>query len=178
MRREGEELKSQMDRIAVDKNHAEKIGKNLQAQILEIQAKYDECYRCLGDYDSNKKKMASENSDLLRQLEEIDAQINTLSKLTVTLGCQLEDIKKAGEDEKRDRITILNKYRNLEHDFEGLQDQLNEDSENKHALSRELSKASAEALMYRSKYENEGLARAEELEAAGLKLSARLEEAE
>merc|ERR1711915_446576 len=46
------------------------------------------------------------------------------------------------------------------------------------ALARELSKANAEALMYRSKYENEGIVRAEELEAASLKLSARLEEAE
>merc|ERR1711913_50444 len=40
------------------------------------------------------------------------------------------------------------------------------------------SKALAEAQMYRAKYESDGIARAEELEAARLKLSARLEEAE
>merc|ERR1739838_521632 len=38
--------------------------------------------------------------------------------------------------------------------------------------------SNAEAQMYRAKYESEGIARAEELEAARLKLSARLEEAE
>merc|ERR1739838_1047139 len=38
--------------------------------------------------------------------------------------------------------------------------------------------SNAEAQMYRAKYESEGIARAEELEAARFKLSARLEEAE
>jgi len=178
MKREGEELKSGIDRMNIDKAHAEKIGKNIQAQILEIQAKYDECYRCLGDFEANKKKMSSENVDLVRQLEDLEAQIHALSKLTIVYGAQCEDMKNAAKLENRDRVSILNKYRNLEHDFEGLQEQLNDDAENKHALQRELAKASAEASMYRSKYENEGIVRAEELEAAGMKLSVALEEAE
>merc|ERR1712179_863428 len=63
MKREGEELKSHFDRLTIDKAHSEKQGKNLQAQILEVQAKYDECYRCIGDYENNKKKISSENTD-------------------------------------------------------------------------------------------------------------------
>merc|ERR1739842_154377 len=86
--------------------------------------------------------------------------------------------KNAAKVENRDRVSILNKYRNLEHDFEGLQEQLHDDAETMHALQRDLAKASAEASMYRSKYENEGIVRAEELEAAGMKLSVALEEAE
>merc|ERR1719370_104296 len=57
-------------------------------------------------------------------------------------------------------------------------EQLNEESEHKADLLRQLSRANAEAQMYRAKYESEGIARAEELEAARLKLAARLEEAE
>merc|ERR1711874_746219 len=178
MKREEEELKTHIGRIEVEKNHSEKIGKNIQAQILEVQAKYDECYRCLSDYEANKKKVGSENVDLSRNLEELENQISSISKVNVVYGVQLEDIKKAASDENREKNSILNKYRNLQHDFEGLQDQINDDMENKNALARELSKANAEALMYRSKYENEGIVRAEELEAASLKLSARLEEAE
>merc|ERR1712179_550754 len=178
MKREGEELKSHFDRLTIDKAHSEKQGKNLQAQILEVQAKYDECYRCIGDYENNKKKISSENTDLVRQLEDLEAQIHSLSKLTITYGAQLSDMQNAAKVENRDRVSILNKYRNLEHDFEGLQEQLHEDAETKHALGRDLAKANAEALMYRSKYENEGIVRAEELEVAGLKLASALEEAE
>merc|ERR1712179_445336 len=178
MKRKGEELKSHFDRLTIDKAHSEKQGKNLQAQILEVQAKYDECYRCIGDYENNKKKISSENTDLVRQLEDLEAQIHSLSKLTITYGAQLSDMQNAAKVENRDRVSILNKYRNLEHDFEGLQEQLHEDAETKHALGRDLAKANAEALMYRSKYENEGIVRAEELEVAGLKLASALEEAE
>jgi len=178
MKREEGDLRSAINRLDVDKQHDEKMGKNLQAQILEVQAKYDECHRFYGDYENNKKKMSSENTDLMRQLEDIEAQINAMSKVNVQYGAQLEDIKRAADVENRDRVTILNKYRNLEHDFEGLQEQINEDLESKHALGRDLARASAEASMYRSKYENEGLARAEELEACALKLSCHLEEAE
>jgi len=45
-------------------------------------------------------------------------------------------------------------------------------------MQRQLSKANAEAQMWRAKYESEGVTRAEELEAARMKLAARLEEAE
>merc|ERR1719370_1809278 len=57
-------------------------------------------------------------------------------------------------------------------------EQLNEESEHKADLQRQLVRANAEAQMYRARYESEGIARAEELEAARLKLAARLEEAE
>merc|ERR1719431_1935337 len=77
-----------------------------------------------------------------------------------------------------ERVTLLGKYRNLEHDIDGLREQLNEEADAKWELQRNLQRATADANMYRAKYESEGIARAEELEAARLKISARLEEAE
>merc|ERR1712180_504519 len=55
---------------------------------------------------------------------------------------------------------------------------MNEEHDAKYELTRAVSRANAEAQMYRAKYESEGIARAEELEACRLKLAARLEEAE
>jgi len=75
-------------------------------------------------------------------------------------------------------VTLLGKYRNLEHDLDGLREQLNEEIESKDDLQRQLVRSINEAHMYRTRYETEGIARAEELEAIRLKLSARLEEAE
>merc|ERR1712212_868216 len=132
----------------------------------------------LNDFDATKKKLIVENAELLRQLEEAESQNSQLAKLKITLGTQLDDTRKMAEEEGRERSTILGKFRNLEHDIDGLREQLDEEGEAKADLLRQLSKASAEAQMWRAKYESEGVARAEELEAARLKLAARLEEAE
>merc|ERR1712168_507283 len=91
---------------------------------------------------------------------------------------QLDDTSKMAEDEGRERAVILGKFRNLEHDIDGLREQLDEEGEAKADIQRQLAKSAGEAQMWRAKYESEGIARAEELEAACLKLQARLEEAE
>jgi len=178
LKREGDDAKAAMDGLTREKAASEKIIKTVQGQVNDIQGKLDEAQRTLGDFDVQKKKLSVENGDLLRQLEECDCQINQMSKLNLQLGNQLDDIKKTADDENKERSNLLGKYRNLEHDLDGLGEQLNEESEHKADLLRQLSRANAEAQMYRAKYESEGIARAEELEAARLKLQARLEEAE
>ena len=60
----------------------------------------------------------------------------------------------------------MGKFRNLEHDLDGLREAQEEEAEAKIDLQRQLSKTNAELQMWRSKYESEGVARAEELEDA------------
>jgi len=178
MKHEGEEAKGAMDALARDKAAADKMNKTVHLQIVEVQNKYDEASRTLNDFDAQKKKLAAENGDFLRQLDEADGQISQLNNLKSSLTTQLDDTKKLVEDEARERGTLLGKFRNLEHDLDGLREQLDEEAEGKADAGRMLNKAHNEALMWRSKYESEGIARAEEIEAARLKLAARLEEAE
>merc|ERR1719369_2584405 len=144
----------------------------------DAQSKVDEANRTLNDFDATKKKLAVENADLLRQLEEAESQNGQLMKIKLSLTNQLEDTKKMADEESRERATILGKFRNLEHDIDGLREQLEEESEGKADIQRQLSKSSADCQMWRQKYEQEGIARVEELEAEKLKLAARLEEAE
>ncbi|XP_018022395.1 myosin heavy chain, muscle isoform X3 [Hyalella azteca] len=178
IKRDSDDARSATDGLARDKASAEKMNKQLMNTINEIQAKLDEANRTLNDFDATKKKLAVENADLLRQLEEAESQVGQLSKLKLSLTNQLDDTRKLADDESRERATILGKFRNLEHDIDGLREQLDEEGEAKADLQRQLSKANAESQMWRAKYESEGVARAEELEAARLKLAARLEEAE
>merc|ERR1712121_373505 len=175
---DAEEAKGAMDAIAHDKAAAEKIFKKVQADIVDLTVKWDESQRCVSDYDLVKKKYAAENADLLRQYEEAHAQYNQLYKITQTLGAELEDVKKLAYDDNKDRATLLGKYKNLEHDYDHLREQYNEDYDAKWELERNLKRAQDDAALYRAKYETEGIARSEELEAARLKVSARLEEAE
>lgn len=66
----------------------------------------------------------------------------------------------------QERAAILGKFRNLEHDLDNLRESVEEEQEAKADFQRQLSKANAEAQLWRSKYESEGLARLEELEEA------------
>merc|ERR1719187_2007852 len=59
-----------------------------------------------------------------------------LSKLKMSLTNQLDDTRKLADDESRERATILGKFRNLEHDIDGLRDGLEEEGEIKADLQR------------------------------------------
>ncbi|CAH4028638.1 unnamed protein product [Pieris brassicae] len=172
------DLRAGLDHLSNDKAAQEKIVKQLQHQLNEVQNKADEANRTLNDLDAAKKKLSIENSDLLRQLEEAESQVSQLSKIKVSLTTQLEDTKRLADEESRERATLLGKFRNLEHDLDNIREQVEEEAEGKADLQRQLSKANAEAQLWRSKYESEGVARSEELEEAKRKLQARLAEAE
>ncbi|EDS44958.1 myosin heavy chain [Culex quinquefasciatus] len=170
--------RSACDTLAREKAAQEKIAKQLQHTLNEVQGKLDETNRTLNDFDASKKKLSIENSDLLRQLEDAESQVSQLSKIKISLSQQLEDTKRLADEESRERATLLGKFRNLEHDLDNLREQVEEEAEGKGDIQRQLSKSNAEAQLWRTKYESEGVARAEELEEAKRKLQARLAEAE
>jgi len=172
------DLRGSVDHLANEKAAQEKIAKQLQHTLTEVQSKLDETNRTLNDFDAQKKKLSIENSDLLRQLEEAESQVSQLSKIKISLTTQLEDTKRLADEESRERATLLGKFRNLEHDLDNLREQVEEEGEGKADLQRQLSKANAEAQVWRTKYESDGVARSEELEEAKRKLQARLAEAE
>ncbi|XP_042212121.1 myosin heavy chain, muscle-like isoform X2 [Homarus americanus] len=173
-----EESKAVIDRLAHEKADVEKINKQLSHQNNEINFKLQEALRTISDYDLSKKKFADENSDLIRQLDESERKVGELSTIKLSLTNQLSDARKLADAEIKNRANLLGKYRNLEFDIEGLREQLDEENDLKSDLLRQLSKATAGAQMWRAKYESEGVAKTEELEATRLKLIARLDEAE
>ncbi|XP_023210290.1 myosin heavy chain, muscle-like isoform X18 [Centruroides sculpturatus] len=172
-----DDVRSSVDHVGKEKANAEKQAKQLEMQLSELQGKLDESNRSLSDYDSAKKKLSVENSELQRQLEDAESQVSQLSKLKSSLQSQLDDARRTADEESRERSAIMGRFRNLEHDLDGLREQLEEEQEAKADLQRQMSKANAEAQLWRSKYESEGLARLEELEETKRKLDARLAEA-
>ncbi|XP_077491058.1 myosin heavy chain isoform X34 [Amblyomma americanum] len=172
------DLQSLLDHSNKSQANAEKQVKQLEVQLADAQFKLDETNRTLNDLDGSKKKMGVENSELQRQLEEAESQVAQLNKIKASLATQLEEAKRQADEEARERAAILGKYRNLEHDLDNLRESIEEEQEAKADFQRQLSKANAEAQLWRSKYESEGLARLEELEEAKRKLHGKLQEAE
>ena len=91
---------------------------------------------------------------------------------------KLEDTKRLGDTEGRDRASLLSKFKNLNTELENFRERIEEESEKKSDALKALSKAQAEIQLWKSKFETEGLGRIDELEGGKQKLSARLMEAE
>merc|ERR1712055_1198351 len=99
-----------------------------------------------------------------------------LSKDRTSLTTQLEDSKRLADAETRERINLLGKMRNLQHELEVMKEHLEDDA--KMEVERQLSKAFADIQLWKTRYETEGVARAEEIERDKAKVAGRLAEAE
>merc|ERR1711976_332708 len=172
------DVRAATDEIVRSKASAEKSNKNLINQLNDVNKKVEEANLTLGDFENGKRKLAAENADLLRQLQELENSANMLSKIKVQLQSSLEEQRRISDDEARERLALLGKFKNLEHELDGMKEQLEEESGAKEDVLRQLGKSLQEADMWRAKYEQEGLAKAEELEMAKMKLQARLAEAQ
>merc|ERR1712198_188083 len=172
-----DEVMGAIDVVANEKASLEKQNSLLNHQLNEVNRRCEDANLTLSDYDSAKKKTVVENVELLRSVEELDNNNMVLGKVKSTLMAQLEETRKISEDESKERTFILGKYRNLEHEVDLTRGQIEEEGQSKADALRLLSKSVADAQMWRQKYEKDGLARAEELESAKLKMQSRLAEA-
>jgi len=172
------DVRAATEEVIRSKASAEKSHRSLTAQLNDLNKRIDECNLTLGDFESAKKKMSCENADLLRQLQDLENTTLMLSKTKSALASQLEEQKQIADFEARERQSLLGKYRNAEHDLDGMRQLADEEASNKDNLVRQWNKASVEAESWRNKYEQEGVARAEELEMSKLKMQARLSESE
>merc|ERR1712002_1304237 len=137
--------------VARSKASAEKSHGQLIAKLNDMSKKIDEMNLNLGDYENSKRRITSENGDLLRQLQELNANANLMVKTKSALVAALDEQKGIADNEAKERVNLLGKYRNLEHAADGL----------KENLARQLSKALGDADMWRQKYEIDGLGKAE-----------------
>eukprot|EP00094_Tigriopus_californicus_P010960 TCALIF_10574-PA protein Name:"Similar to Mhc Myosin heavy chain, muscle (Drosophila melanogaster)" AED:0.06 eAED:0.07 QI:131/0.8/0.63/1/0.8/0.72/11/394/1898 len=197
-----EENISMLQQDRQEKGVSEKNGKMIANNISDMSGRLDEIQRALHEADSSKRKLVVENCDLQHHMEEAErfaAQLSKdktslttqlddskqaerfaaqLSKDKTSLTTQLEDSKRLAEAETRERINLLGKMKNLEHDLEIMRDQLEEEYEAKQEIERQLSKALADINLWKTRYETDGLARTEEIERDKGKVAARLAEAE
>lgn len=76
----------------------------------------------------------------------------------------------------QERQALSAQCKNFEHEIAMMKEQIDETIEQKNEIMRQLSKTNAEIQGWRSKFENEGLLKAEELEEAKKKLQAQVNE--
>ena len=117
--RETDDVRAANDEVSRSKASAEKQVKALQGSLTEICKKIDEATLMLGDYENAKKKIACENTDLLRAVGELSNNLQMLQNTKSSLTAQLDEAKHRADNEARERSLLLGKYRNLEHETDG-----------------------------------------------------------
>ena len=164
--------------IIFSKATLEKNNKTLQGELTDSTQRYDDLQQALGDADMNKKKLSIEKADLEKQIEEAENTFRSLGKLKSSLTTQLDDTRRMADSEARDRATLMGKFRNLEADLERLREKIEVENEAKADIQKAMSRAVAEAQVWKGKFGTEAVARIDDLENARSKLLARIDEAE
>ena len=173
-----DDTKAAIEHVLHDKAVAEKNIKGQEATLATLQKKVDENVSILSDYESSNKRMTSENANLFTRLEELLGNASMLQKVKAQLQSQLDDVKRMADDEAKERQSLLGRFRTLEHEFDGVKSHLDDEVQQKEEVGRSLNKVIGEVNHWRAKYEQDALAKIEELEASKVKLQARLAESE
>merc|ERR1719210_678867 len=170
------DVRSATDEVNRSKASAEKSYRNLMNNLNDLNKKVEESNLHLGDLEAFKRRLTAENADVLRQLQELQNNASLLTKTRAGLVSSLDEAKGVADHEAKERVSLLGKYRNLEHELDGLKQAHDEEVGAKDNVNRQVAKAQGDADMWRQKYEIDGMAKAEELAMAQLKLQARLSE--
>merc|ERR1719273_2529884 len=170
------DVRAATDEVARSKASAEKSQRALTGTLNELTKKIEEVNLNLGDFEAGKRRITVENADLLRQLQELAANASLMTKTKSALVSALDEQKAIADNEAKERVSLLGKFRNMEHMADGLKENYDEEVCSKDNLARQLNKALGDSDMWKQKYEIDGVAKAEELEMAKLKMQARLSE--
>merc|ERR1719394_2079912 len=130
----------------------------IMAEIQDVRAATDEVGRSKASAEKSQRALTATLTDLSKKIEEVNLNL--------------------GDFEAKERVSLLGKFRNMEHMADGLKENYDEEVCAKDNLLRQLNKALGDADMWKQKYEIDGIAKAEELEMAKLKMQARLSESQ
>merc|ERR1719362_2739893 len=98
--REIADARAAVDEVNRSKAASEKSHRNLLNTLNDQSKKIEEATLTLNDMEGSKRKIAAENADLLRQLQEARA---------------------VADHEAKERQSLLGKFRNAEHEVAGMQ---------------------------------------------------------
>ncbi|CAJ0934952.1 unnamed protein product, partial [Mesorhabditis belari] len=164
IQREYDEASSQLDQVSKERVEHERVAKNHEVRLLELKLKADEQARQLKDFMLSKGRLNHENSDLARQVEELEAKIQTTNKLRLQFSAQLDEAKRYGEEESRERQNFSTLCRNLQRELEQLKVGVEDEVAGKGEAARQLQKAQVELEAWKTKFESEGLIGADEFD--------------
>merc|ERR1712128_140950 len=172
------DLGEQIDSLNSSKVKSEKDKAGMELDLRDARLDLEDAVKGKAELDKTGKLLQVENQDLNRQIGELEATIANMNKGKISVTTQLEDTKALADAEKKDRSSLLTKYKMMATDLENLREKMENEAMRKSDSLKALSKAQAEIQLWKSRFETEGMGRVEELEAARNKLQAKIVESE
>ncbi|EGT54067.1 hypothetical protein CAEBREN_30667 [Caenorhabditis brenneri] len=164
LQKELDDINAQVDQETKSRVEQERLAKQYEIQVAELQQKVDEQSRQIGEFTSTKGRLSNDNSDLARQVEELEIHLATINRAKTAFSSQLVEAKKAAEDELHERQEFHAACKNLEHELDQCHELLEEQINGKDDIQRQLSRINSEISQWKARYEGEGLVGSEELE--------------
>lgn len=172
------ELLAQIENANKDKYTSIKTIEKLEITIHELNIRIEEITRTVTEITSIKTRLSMENIELVKEVQDLKVSIENSSYLKSQIAGQLEDARRRLEEDERRRSLLESNLHSVEVELESVRVQLEEESEARLDLERQLIKANGESQAWKSKYDSEASARAEEVEELRRKYSARIQEQE
>lgn len=172
------DLLAQVESAHKDKLAAQKTVEKYEVTVHEMNIRIEELSRTITEITAQRSRLSSENSDLMKEVQEYKVSLDNTNHIKLQLASQLEDLRRKYEDEERRRSTLETTVHALEMEVESYKTQLDEESELRIDLERQLVKISGECATYKTKYETECLAHADEVEELRRKMTQKTAEYE
>merc|ERR1719466_315469 len=135
------DVRAATDEVARSKASAEKSQRSLSGTLNDLTKKIEEVNLNLGDFEAGKRRITVENADLLRQLQELNANASLMTKTKSALVSALDEQKAIADNEAKERVSLLGKFRNMEHMADGLEENYDEEAGSRENTARQLMKA-------------------------------------
>jgi chromosome segregation ATPase len=172
------ELLSSVESITKEKVTCVKTIEKLEISITELNVRIEELNRTILDITSHKTRLSQENIELVREVQDLKVNIESVLFSKSQIISQLEDARRRIEDDDRRRSHLESSLHSVETELETIRIQLEEESEARLDLERQLVKSTGECANWKVRFESEASARAEEVEEIRRKYTCRIQEQE
>lgn len=167
----------------------QKTVEKLEQTVHDSNIKIEELNRTVNEVTAQKTRLSAENTELIKEVHEYKVSLDNANHLKTQLASQLEDARRRLEDEERvstikiikvkikrvnqdvlyfcflqKRSSLEAHCHTIEIELESLKVQLEEESEARLDIERQLAKANGDAASWKSKFEAEVQAHADECE--------------
>jgi chromosome segregation ATPase len=171
MKTEISELYAQIEVLQSEKVSIKKVVEKLEITVNQYYIKIEDLNKTVVDITSQKAKLQMESQDSAKKLNELKLAIEHAGMDKNKFAAQLDDLRKAADDQARGRNAAETKIKSLEQTIKTLTVQIEEFRSIKLNLESTCDKWKQENAGWKLKYENEARLRVEEVDAYKKKLT-------
>lgn len=165
MKTEISELYAQIEILQSEKISIKKIVEKLEITVHEYHIKIEDLNKTVMDMTSSKQKLQMEASEANKKLNEMKLAIEHAGMDKNKFASQLDELRRAADNELRGRNAAETKISNLERTIKTLTVEIEELRSLKITLEGSIEKWRSESVDWKKKYENEARLRVEETDA-------------